>query len=158
MHELRHAVFHVKQSSAMIRVVAGIIEHRGRLLICQRRRGDAFELQWEFPGGKIRRGETPREALARELREELSVAVTIGGEIFRTRHNYADRGVSVQLTFFAASAPFPAPRNIVFERITWVRTGDLARYDFLAADRVLISRLVRGEFEQLRNRASRRKR
>lgn len=141
----------------MIRVVAAIIEHRGRLLICQRRRGDAFELKWEFPGGKIRRGETPRAALARELREELGVAVTLGREVFRTRHTYAERGVSVELTFFAASRPFPAPRNIVFERIAWVWPNDLLRYDFLAADRALISRLVRGEFERLRPTAGRKR-
>jgi mutator protein MutT len=144
--------------SAMIRVVAAVIEQGGRLLICQRRRGDAFELQWEFPGGKIGRGETPRAALARELREELRVAATIGAEILRTRHHYVDRGVSVELTFFAAGRPFPAPRNIVFERIAWVWPGDLTRYDFLSADRGLISRLVRGEFEHFRKRAAQGKR
>jgi 8-oxo-dGTP diphosphatase len=131
----------------MIRVVAAVIAHRGRALICQRRRGDPFELQWEFPGGKIRRGETPRIALARELREELGIAVTIGREIYRTRHCYTDRDISVELTFFAASRPFPAPRNIVFERIAWAWPADLGHYNFLAADRRLVSRLMRGEFE-----------
>ena len=144
---IRCAVFHVKQLSAMIRVVAAIIEHHGRLLICQRRRGDAFELQWEFPGGKIRPNETPRAALARELREELGIAVILGREILRRRHHYLDRNVSVELTFFAASQPFPAPRNIVFERVAWVWPGDLPRYDFLAGDRALILGLIRGEFE-----------
>jgi 8-oxo-dGTP diphosphatase len=132
--------------SSVICVVAAIVERRGRLLICQRRRGDAFELKWEFPGGKIRPGETPRSALARELREELGVSLTIGREILRTRHCYAERGLSVSITFFAASRLFPALRNIVFERIAWVRPCDLGRYDFLAADRMLISRLMRGEF------------
>jgi 8-oxo-dGTP diphosphatase len=130
----------------MIRVVAAIIEHRGRLLICQRRRGDAFELKWEFPGGKIRRCETPRAALARELREELGAAVRIGREVLRARHRYAEMAAAVDITFFAAAHPFPAPRNIVFERIAWVRRGDLGRYDFLAADRSLVARLMRGEF------------
>jgi len=130
----------------MIRVVAAIIEHRGRLLICQRRRGDAFELKWEFPGGKVRRGETPRAALARELREELGVAADVGREVFRARHRYADMATAIDITFFAATRPFPAPRNIVFERIVWVRPADLLRYDFLAADRTLVARLVRGEF------------
>lgn len=129
----------------MIRVVAAIIEERGRLLICQRRRGDAFEMKWEFPGGKIRRGETPRAALARELREELGVAACIGREVFRTRHRYAEPQREVEIAFFAATRLFPAPRNIVFERIVWVRRGDLLRYDFLAADRALVARLVRGE-------------
>ncbi len=136
----------------MIRVVAAVIKHRGRLLVCQRRRGDAFELQWEFPGGKIRRWETPRAALARELREELGSATEIGREIYRTRHRYVDRGVSVDLTFFAASRPFPAPRNIVFERIAWVWPSDLRRYNFLSGDRGLISRLLRGELQCVRNR------
>lgn len=130
----------------MIRVVAAIIEHRGRLLICQRRRGDTFELKWEFPGGKIRRGETPRAALARELREELGVAVGIGREVSHVLHRYADMAAAVDITFFAATRPFPAPRNIVFERIVWTRRADLHRYDFLAADRTLVARLMRGEF------------
>jgi mutator protein MutT len=130
----------------MIRVVAAIIEQRGRLLICQRRRGDAFELKWEFPGGKVRRSETPRAALARELREELGIAVSIGREVFRIRYCYADEGREVDLTFFAASDPFPAPRNIVFEKIIWAWPSDLQRYDFLAADRTLVARLARGEF------------
>jgi len=141
----------------MVRVVAAVIEHSGRLLICQRRRGEAFELKWEFPGGKIQRGETPRAALARELREELGIGVTIGREIFRTRYHYVERGVRVELSFFAASLPFPAPRNVVFERIAWVWPSDLMRYDFLAADRPLISLLVRGEFEHLSKGAVRSK-
>lgn len=130
----------------MIRVVAAIIEEKGRLLICQRRRGDAFELKWEFPGGKIRRGETPRAAVARELKEELGVAVRIGREAFRARHHYPQMASVVEITFFAATNPFPAPRNIVFERIAWVQRRNLGRYDFLAADRGLVARLMRGEF------------
>ena len=130
----------------MIRVVAAIIKHRGRLLICQRRRGDAFELKWEFPGGKTRPSETPRAALARELREELGIGARIGREVFQTRHRYADMASAVDLTFFAATDPFPAPRNIVFERIVWAWPGDLRHYDFLAADRPLVARLARGEF------------
>ncbi len=134
------------QLNFMIRVVAAIIEQRGRLLICQRRSGAVFGLKWEFPGGKIRRGETPRAALARELREELGVAARIGHEVFRTRHRYPDLPQGVDIAFFAATRIFPAPRNIVFERIVWAWPGDLPRYDFLDADRALVARLARGEF------------
>ena len=129
----------------MIRVVAAIIEQRGRLLICQRRRGGPFELKWEFPGGKIRRCETPRAALARELLEELGVAARIGREIYRTRHRYPEMGEGVEIVFFAATRLFPAPRNIVFDQIIWARPDDLRRYDFLDADRALVARLVRGD-------------
>jgi len=134
----------------VIRVVAAIIFEqnlwRSRVLICQRRRGERFELQWEFPGGKARPSVTPRAALARELREELGVAVRMGREICRTRHSYREMpGELLQIRFFAARRPFPAPRNLVFQRIAWVRAGDLPRYDFLPADRALVARLARGE-------------
>jgi 8-oxo-dGTP diphosphatase len=138
--------FFEEKLNCLIRVVAAIIEHRGRLLICQRRACDVFGLKWEFPGGKIKRGETPRAALARELREELGVAAAIGREVSRTHHRYADMATAVDITFFAATRPFPAPQNIVFERIVWAWPSDLLRYDFLAADRAFIARLVRGEF------------
>jgi mutator protein MutT len=132
----------------MIRVVAAIIEQDGQLLICQRRRGDSFGLKWEFPGGKIARSETPRDALARELREELGVAAEIGKQIYRALHRYAELPQAVEVTFFAAARPFPSPRGIAFERIVWARPCELGRYDFLAADRMLVARLARGEFAQ----------
>jgi 8-oxo-dGTP diphosphatase len=53
--------------SPMFTVVAALIQHHGKLLVCQRRRGSRFELMWEFPGGKVEPGETLENALAREL-------------------------------------------------------------------------------------------
>ena len=130
----------------MIRVVAAVIERRGRLLICQRRRGAPFGLQWEFPGGKLRPGEMPRAGLARELREELGCsAVRIGPEIYRTRHRYRQLGDCIEIRFFAAGGLRPAPRNLAFERMVWSRPDDLPRYDFLPADRALVARLARRE-------------
>jgi len=130
----------------LIRVVAALIERKGRLLICQRRRGDLFALQWEFPGGKLRPGETPRAGLARELREELGCSTArIGPEIYRTRHRYQEFADSVEIRFFAVCKLFPAPRNLVFERMVWVRPGDLPGCDFLPADRALVARLARKE-------------
>lgn len=130
----------------MIRVVAAVIERQGRLLICQRRRGDPFGLQWEFPGGKLRPSETPHAGLARELREELGCrAARIGPEICRTRHRYRQLGDAIDIRFFAAGGPWPAPRNLAFERMVWSRPGDLPRYDFLPADRALVARLARRE-------------
>ena len=129
----------------MIRVAAALIEREGRLLICQRRRGDLFGLKWEFPGGKLRPGETPRAALARELREELGSTARIGRQVHRVRHRYKEFGEGVEVSFFAAHEMFPAPRNLAFERIAWARPGQLPRYDFLPADRALVARLARGE-------------
>ena len=138
----------------MIAVVAGIIEKRGRLLICQRRRGGAFPLKWEFPGGKMRAGETPWEALTRELREELGVTPKIGDVVDIVRHRYAEMPDTVQVVFMQAdlceplpsAAPIGSPGgNPAFERMVWAPRPDLRRYDFLDADRRVIARLVNGE-------------
>src|ERR1700722_2366503 len=103
----------------MLTVVAALIEADGKLLVCQRRRGGAFELMWEFPGGKKKSGETLEAALERELLEELGVVARIGPEVNRPRHEYAEMAEPIELVFFAAHAEPNAMRNIVFERIEW---------------------------------------
>jgi mutator protein MutT len=135
----------------MIRVVAALIESQGRLLICQRRRGGAFALKWEFPGGKMLASETPWKALARELREELAVDARIGREVYCVRHRYVEMRDRVEVTFLAVklvtdAIPARHADARVFERIAWARRADLQRYDFLAADRILVARLAAGDF------------
>ena len=136
----------------MIRVVAGIIERGARVLICQRRAGKALGLKWEFPGGKMRPSETPRQALERELREELGVATKIGNVVDMVRHRYSEMPDTVQVIFMQAalceplfSAAQPRKPGGAFERMVWAPRAELRRYDFLAADRRLIARLVSGE-------------
>jgi 8-oxo-dGTP diphosphatase len=131
----------------MLTVVAALIESKGKLLVCQRRRGSRFELLWEFPGGKREEGETLEAALARELQEELGVTATIGPEIHRLRHQYASTGVPFELVFFAASAPRGDVRNLEFERIEWRELKSLPELDFLEADRDLIAKLASGEIK-----------
>ena len=128
----------------MIRVVAGIIEQNGRVLICQRRVGGTFGGKWEFPGGKMRPSETPREALERELREELDAPSAIGEIAATARHRYAEMTDAVQVLFLRATLQ-RAPRNAASEQMVWARRAELRRYDFLAADRRVIAALVRGE-------------
>jgi len=130
--------------TAMIRVVAGIIEQDGRVLICQRPAGRIFAGKWEFPGGKMRQSETPRQALERELREELGAPPKIGELVQTVWHRYAEMSKPVQISFLRAALE-EMPRNLAFERIAWAARLELPRYDFLAADRQVISRLVRGE-------------
>ncbi|MFZ0981105.1 MAG: NUDIX domain-containing protein [Candidatus Acidiferrales bacterium] len=129
----------------MLTVVAALIESEGKLLVCQRRRGSAFELLWEFPGGKRRPDETLEAALARELEEELGVAARIGREIYRTQHRYAEMSEPIELIFFAASAPPAQIRNLIFERIEWREPHSLPALNFLPADRELIEKLTSGE-------------
>jgi 8-oxo-dGTP diphosphatase len=125
-------------------VVAGVIESEGKILVCQRRRGDTFELMWEFPGGKLEAGETAAEGLARELLEELGVEAEIGGELFRTRHGYAEMSEPIELIFLAATADPRRIRNIVFERMEWRAAAALGELIFLPADRDFVGLLARG--------------
>jgi 8-oxo-dGTP diphosphatase len=129
----------------MLTVVAGLIEVDGEILVCQRRRGDTFELMWEFPGGKLQMGETPEEGLTRELREELRVEAMVGAEVFRTRHRYAEMSETIELIFFAVSVDASAVRNLVFERMEWRTPDALGELNFLPADREFVGKLARGE-------------
>lgn len=126
-----------------ILVAAGILKDGERILICQRHRSDAYGLQWEFPGGKVREGEELKAALRRELAEELGIQAEVGEEVFRLRHQYPDRYVEV--VFFAVPAFRGEACNQVFEAITWAPRAGLAAYPFLAADLELVHRLARGE-------------
>jgi 8-oxo-dGTP diphosphatase len=114
-------------------VVAALIEKDGKILICQRKRGQAHELKWEFPGGKVEAGESPSEALRRELREELGIEASIGEEITRYEFAYPGRA-PILLIFFWVREFAGVPENLVFESMSWVYRSGLAEYDFLEGD------------------------
>jgi 8-oxo-dGTP diphosphatase len=124
-------------------VVAALILRDSKILVCQRRRDDSHSLQWEFPGGKIEIGETPREALARELLEELGVQSTIGKELFRTKHRYRETQPKLELIFFQAKVDRSAPlQNLVFEGFEWADPSMLTKYNFLQADEEFVALLA----------------
>ena len=125
-------------------VVAGLIQQDGRLLICQRSKKSSFAGKWEFPGGKIEAGESPRAALRRELSEELSIAAKVTK--LRWRENYLYPGhTPLLLLFYVIQSYFGTPENKVFLDIRWVPIQDLLRYDFLSADLPLVAHLHSGE-------------
>lgn len=101
-------------------------------------------LQWEFPGGKIEQGESPEQALARELDEELGIQARIGPLVTRIRHNYRHGG-AVDLQFFAVKDFTGELDNRIFAQLRWARLEDLPGYDFLPADRGLIRDLASGK-------------
>jgi 8-oxo-dGTP diphosphatase len=132
----------------MLHVVAAVIERPDRrLLIGQRRRGDTSPLKWEFPGGKVRTTETFEQALTRELREELGVTLVKSVEIASVRHQYANTPEELEIHFFAAQYAEPDVSPRVFEQIAWVLPRELSAYDFLAANRNLISHLATGRIK-----------
>ena len=131
-------------------VVAAVIVREGRVLACQRSRSGKFPLKWEFPGGKVQSDESPEAALTRELREELSVEASVGAEIYRTKHKYAEMPSAIELIFFAATIESGEIDNRVFEEIAWVAPRKLAEMDFLDADREFITQLATGDIQPQR--------
>jgi 8-oxo-dGTP diphosphatase len=124
------------------RVVAALIWKDGKILICQRTRHQPMPLKWEFPGGKIEEGEQPRDALRRELDEELGIAAVVGDEVERIHHVYPS-GNSVELRFFDVHAYSGLMENRIFKTIVWAQTSDLPTYDFLEADLGLVAKLAK---------------
>jgi 8-oxo-dGTP diphosphatase len=125
-------------------VAAALIVRDGEVLIGQRRPDQPMALLWEFPGGKIEAGESPEQALARELDEELGIQATIGPRITHVRHNYRHGG-AVDLQFFAVHEFSGEMQNRIYNEVRWVRLNDLPGYEFLAADRGLIQDLAAGK-------------
>jgi len=132
----------------MTTVVAAVIERADRrILIGQRRKHDTSPLKWEFPGGKVRDGETPEAALARELQEELGARLQRCAETARVTHRYADTADNLEIWFYAAEIADGDLLPTVFEQIAWVLPKELAAYDFLAANARLVADLATGRIK-----------
>jgi 8-oxo-dGTP diphosphatase len=131
----------VLQYVDMLEVVAGIIEREGRILICRRTAQQSHPLQWEFPGGKVEAGETPRAALTRELDEELGIQDAESEEI--TRYEFAyPRKNAIRLIFLRVTSFTGEPRNVIFQEMRWEPPNRLAAFDFVEGDRDFIRALA----------------
>lgn len=125
-------------------MVAALILRGSTVLICQRRGDQPMAHKWEFPGGKIEAGETPEEALARELTEELNIQAEVGSLVVRLRHTYRSGG-AVDLQFFVVHRFAGELTNNIFQQMLWCELRDLPTYDFLAADTTLVRDLAAGK-------------
>jgi 8-oxo-dGTP diphosphatase len=122
-------------------VVAAVVRRAGRILICRRTATQAHALKWEFPGGKVEAGESPPEALGRELQEELAVRARVGDEVERYEFSYPGKS-PILLIFYEVTAFDGEPRNCVFEEMRWVAPGELPDFDFLEGDVDFVKRLA----------------
>ena len=125
-------------------VVAALILRKGKFLICQRTQHQPMPLKWEFPGGKIETGEQPRDALRRELEEEIGIDARIGDEVARIQHVYRT-GSAVELRFFSVPEYKKDIENRIFRDVQWVDRAKLPDYDFLDADLQLVRDLAAGK-------------
>ena len=121
-------------------VAAGILcDASGRILIAERLGDGPFHGLWEFPGGKISSDETPVEALARELAEELGIEVTSCASFMNLRHEYDDRVVTIE--FFIVSNWNSEPVGREGQALRWVPRDQLDADELLPADVPVIKAL-----------------
>ena len=121
-------------------VVAGLVVRDGRVLITQRTAAQALPLQWELPGGKVEPGESSVAALARELAEEIGVAVEVGRVWDVLFHAYP--AFDLVMLVYACRIVDGEPRAVEVADVAWVPPNELASWDLLPADRPLVERLV----------------
>jgi 8-oxo-dGTP diphosphatase len=125
-------------------IVAGVLRRDGKYLIGQRQAGDRHALKWEFPGGKVEAGESPKDALKRELREELGIEAVVGPELARYEHSRHGRGQPMLLLFHQVTGYEGEPQGAAFEQIRWEDPQKLPEYDFLDGDIDFVRRLSQG--------------
>ena len=122
-----------------IQVVAALLFHKGKLFVTQRGYG-AWRDYWEFPGGKIEPGETPEEALAREIREELDIGISVGEHICDVEYDYPEFHLSMQC--FRCEIVSGSPKLLEHEAAKWLGKEELNIVGWLPADRIILPEIA----------------
>lgn len=115
-----------------IHVVGAVIKSNNKILCAQRGPGKSLPYLWEFPGGKIEPGETDKEALEREIREELLCKIEVKNKVTTTRHEY-DFGF-VNLTTFECDLLEGEPSLTEHVAVKWLSVKELATLEWAPAD------------------------
>lgn len=115
-----------------INVVGAVLTDGTKVLAAQRGEGMSLAGCWEFPGGKIEQGETPQQALRRELQEELLCTAEIGEKVTTTEHEY-DFGIVILTTFFGTIVD-QEPTLTEHAEVRWVEAAELVELPWAPAD------------------------
>ena len=121
----------------MTEVVAALIWEGPRFLICQRPAHKARGLLWEFVGGKLEPGETMKEALVRECREELDILVSPGEIFTQVIHEYPD--IHIRLTLFHCTIAQGTPTLLEHHDLKWILPSEIPHYEFCPADKDILA-------------------
>ena len=122
-----------------INVVAAVIMKEGKVFATQRGYGE-FKDGWEFPGGKVEAGESPEEALRREIREELEVEVNVGDLIDTIEYDYPAFHLSMKC--YACTIAGGSPHLLEHEAARWLSADQLDSVAWLPADITLIPKIA----------------
>ena len=122
-----------------IQVVAGLIQDGGKVFATQRGYGDYKDF-WEFPGGKMEPGETPPQALVRELKEELAIDVSVGGFLCTVEHDYPGFHLTMHC-YFCAITDGKSPELLEHEAAQWLGRDELDSVNWLPADVKVVAAL-----------------
>ena len=123
----------------MIRVVCGIIYKDDKILLTRRKKGKSLEGFWEFPGGKVERGETDTVALKRELREELGLEISELYYFSENKHDY--NMFSIHLVAYKCKASDNPEKMVDHDKFEWVRVNEIGNFNLADADRPLLEEL-----------------
>ena len=119
-------------------VVAAIIKQGDEIFATQRGYGD-YKDGWEFPGGKIEAGETPEQALVREIREELAMTIEVNRHVVDVSYDYPK--FHLEMACFLCSIVDGKPHLIEHEAAKWLATADIDSVDWLPADILVVDAL-----------------
>lgn len=123
-----------------IRVVAAEIERDGTYLVTQRRPEAELPLLWEFPGGRVREGESDADALRRSLTDRLGIDVQVGHRVLHVTHGYD--GYTLDMVVYRCAVRTEPSRSRVHD-LRWVRPEDFGQYRFPGADQQTVDALLR---------------
>ena len=120
-------------------VTAAVIKRGGKILIARRDSGPRAGL-WEFPGGKVEKDESLEACLAREIREELGLEISVNRHFMTVEHRYPD--ISIRLHCFYCETLHSPGRSTDHHELKWVKPGDLPEFSFPEADRQVANQLT----------------
>lgn len=123
-----------------IPVVTGLIRKGSKVLVGQRPVGHSLAGQWEFPGGKIEKNETPEQALARELNEELGIEADVGTLKLASTHSYGDTGIII--LFYEVLFWKGEPKTVHHMDLKWIEPSELHTLQIPDANKKILPRLI----------------
>ena len=123
----------------VLEVVGALILEDDKFLICQRPKNKTCPLNWEFVGGKVEEGESYKEALVRECKEELNVTLSVQEEFCFLTHEY-DHAI-VNLHIFLAKIIEGVPQKIEHNDQKWIKACEIDNYEFCPADKEILQKI-----------------